>query len=93
MRKGINVVHGVPIDIKPIVGAPAGTYRLRLRARYVARLFVKTATGIRSMLLEDKGESWLARPDLWQATNERRVCRRAYLPGADISKFKSFKFA
>lgn len=92
-RYGTKVVLGVPEEIKPIVGAPAGKYRLCLRAKSVATLFVKTATGIRKCILEDKGDSWLVRPDLYQARNERRIECRAYLPGADIGKFKSFSFA
>ncbi len=90
--RGLKIVHGVPLEIKPISGAPLGKYRLRLRAKDVAKLFVKTATGIRALLLEDKGDSWLARPDLWVSENERHVRRRAWLPGADIRKFKGFSF-
>lgn len=43
---------------KPILGAPEGKQRLRMRHRCEARLFVKTADGIRCFVLQDCGDHW-----------------------------------
>lgn len=82
---GTKIVFGVQ-EPKPIARAPEGRYRLRMRNTTIARLFVKTRDGIRKFVLEDKGNFWLAHPNLEQGANLRRLKCRAYLPGANIAK-------
>lgn len=60
---GMKVVYGV-CEPKPIVGAPDGRQRLRMRSNGVARLFVKTPDGIRTFFLEDRGDTWFVNPRL-----------------------------
>jgi hypothetical protein len=67
---GINVVYGVK-PLKPIFGAPEGRQRLRMRNTSPAKLFVKTATGIRCFILEDCGDRWFCNPRLEQGCNHR----------------------
>lgn len=93
ITKGIRVVFGVPAENKPITGAPEGKMRLKFSNQGAARLFVKTAHTIREFILEDHGETWFANPRLTQRRNDRRPVCRAYLPGANIRKFKLFAFA
>lgn len=75
MQIGIKVVFCVPKVIKPIVGAPEGRQRLRLRECKSGRLFVKTKTGIREFILEDMGDYWFVNPHLEQGRNERYAPR------------------
>lgn len=69
-KSSINIVFGVR-EPKPITGAPHGKWRLRMRKNAIAKLFVKTADGIRSFILEDKGYSWFANPRFEQGRNLR----------------------
>lgn len=86
IQRGLRVVCGVPADIKPITGVPEGKMCLRLRGDAIAQLFVRTKTGTRKMLLEDKGDTWLARADMTVAQNIRRPRTAAWLPGANVSR-------
>lgn len=54
---GIRVVWGVR-GPKPIIGAPAGKQRLRMRGREPAKLFIKTSDGIRCFHIKDEGDHW-----------------------------------
>ncbi len=67
----IRVVFGVPKEIKPIVNAPAGKQRLRLRNKCAAQLFVKTLEGIRHFVLVDDGDVWRVDYALEQGRNKR----------------------
>ena len=93
IRIGLPVVWGCPIELKPITGAPEGKMRLKFSNNGPARLFVKTASAIREFILEDHGETWFANPRLTQRRMERRPVCRAFLPGANLRKFKLFAFA
>jgi hypothetical protein len=55
--RGINVVYGIR-EPKLIVGAPEGRQRLRMRNNSPAKLFVRTADGIRQFVLQDLGDRW-----------------------------------
>jgi hypothetical protein len=72
-----NIVNGASKcvwgvqDPKPIVGAPPGRQRLRLRNKDVARLFAKTQDGIRHFILVQDGENWAIDPRLEQGRNIR----------------------
>lgn len=68
--RGIKVVWGVR-EPKPIVGAPEGRQRLRMRNTSFVKLFVKSATGIRCFGLIDEGDTWRVDPKLEQGRNER----------------------
>jgi hypothetical protein len=59
MKAGVKIVHGVR-EPKPIIGAPEGRQRLRMRSDSIAKLFVKTSDGIRQFVLEDCGQTWRA---------------------------------
>ena len=63
-----KIVWGVQ-PVRPIVGAPDGKQRIRLRPKSVATLFVKTADGIRQFYLEHDGENW--RPGIERGRNFR----------------------
>lgn len=66
-----KVVVGVPMDIKPIIGAPDGQQRIRLRNTSVGKVFIKTADGIRCFILADCGSHWAP---IWeQARNARPI--------------------
>lgn len=67
---GVRVVFGVR-PAKPILGAPAGKQRLRMRNHDAARLFVRNETGIREFVLEDGGDAWWATPRMEQGANMR----------------------
>lgn len=67
---GKKVVCGVH-PLKPIIGAPEGKQRLKMRNIGVAKLFVRTPSGIRSFELEDKGDHWLCGQQLAQGLNQR----------------------
>lgn len=71
VRRAINVVFGVQ-PIKPIIGAPEGRQRLKLRNTAAARLFIKTPDGIRCWVLEDGGDHWIVSPRLEQGRNLRK---------------------
>lgn len=60
--RGTNIVFGVR-DPKPVVGAPEGRQRIRMRLKDAARLFVKTADGLRGFYLSDEGDSWSVRSE------------------------------
>ena len=63
-----NAVYGV-MPTKPLANFPAGRIRLRLRNTDFARVFVKTATGIRQFIVRDAGDTW--EPLFEQGRNER----------------------
>ncbi len=63
-----NVVFGIPDEIKPLEGFPVGRVRLRLRPKEFAKAFVKTPTGIRQFLVEEKDGKWI--PAYEQGCNE-----------------------
>lgn len=63
-----NVVFGIPDEIKPLEGFPAGRVRLRLRSKEFAIAFVKTNCGIRSFFLVEKEDKW--RPYIERGRNE-----------------------
>lgn len=67
---GKKVVFGVR-EPKPITGAPEGRQRLRMRNTSLARLFVKTDSGIRHFILEDKEDTWFCNPQMEQGRNVR----------------------
>ena len=67
---GVKIVFGVR-EPKPIVGAPAGKQRLRMRNGCSASLFIKTADGIRNFSLVDMGETWFCDPTLEKGRNLR----------------------
>lgn len=56
--KGTKVVHGIPAEIKPIVGLPDGKRRFRFRNAHVGVVFVRTETTIEHFKLTDNGETW-----------------------------------
>lgn len=66
-----SVVWGVQ-PIKPIVNAPAGKQRIRMRNRDCARLFVRDGDSIRHFILEDCGDFWRVNPSLEQGANYRK---------------------
>lgn len=70
-QRGFKIVFGVR-EPKPIIGAPAGRQRLRMRNTSTARLFVKSETGIRSFALIDMGHHWYCDPKLEQGRNVRQ---------------------
>lgn len=86
IRKGLRVVCGLQEQLKPIAGVPEGKMRLRLRRDALAQLFVRTRDGLRTFLLEDRGDVWFARGDLIQSANIRRPHTIVYLPGADLKR-------
>lgn len=55
---GEKIVWGSTVEIKPITNTPEGRQRLRLRHKRVAKLYVKTATGIKGFYVLDKGDHW-----------------------------------
>ena len=55
---GVKGVFGVPKELRPIVGAPEGKQRLRLRTAQFAEFYVKNDTGIRRFHLRDDTEHW-----------------------------------
>lgn len=67
---GMKVVWGVR-EPKPIFGAPEGQHRLRMNKSEFAKLFVRTANGIRQFGLEDCGDRWFCNPKLEQRANIR----------------------
>lgn len=71
-----NVVFGIPDEIKPLEGFPAGRVRLRLRPSEFVKAFVKTPTGIRKFFVEEKDGKWF--PAYEQGRNET-------LPAAKIA--------
>ena len=70
ISRGIPIVFGVK-NPKPIVGAPEGRQRLRMRNTQAAKLFVKTANGIRSFVLKEDGDHWAVALELEQGANYR----------------------
>lgn len=56
---GRKFVFGIQ-PMKPIVGAPEGRQRVRMRNTRVAWLHVRTADGFQHFLLEDLGDVWRA---------------------------------
>ena len=91
--RGPKLVFDIPAETKPIANLPAGKVRLVFRTNAMGKAVVRTETGVREMMLEDKGEHWIARPDLWCREKFNRVRRIAHLPGANIRAFKLFSFA
>lgn len=85
INKGIKVVFGVR-ERKPISCVPIGRTKLVMKNNDIAKLFVKTKTGIRVFILEDLGDTWLAKETLLRRITERIIRRIAYLPRADVSK-------
>lgn len=65
-----RVVLGVQ-ELKPIIGAPDGRQRIRMRNTAVAKLFVRDAIGIRCFILADCGTHWT--PVWEQARNARPI--------------------
>ena len=63
IERAPKLVWGV-CDSKPIVGAPHGRKRLRMRGNDAARLFVKSNGIIRHFVLEDLGDRWFCNPGL-----------------------------
>lgn len=71
MVKGnTKIIFGVR-EPKPIVGAPEGRQRIRMRNKSFAKLFVKTSNGIRCFILQDGGDHWFVTPELEQGRNVR----------------------
>jgi hypothetical protein len=69
---GWNVVMDVPRNCKRIIDIPAGArIRLRLRAGHFAKVFVRTANGLQSYLVEDVGQFW----KLGQLLGENRTLK------------------
>ena len=67
-----TIIHGIPAEVKPIKGLPSGTrYRLQLRARDVAHVYVKTADGIAKHLVRLDGKDWILGPCV--GVNRRNV--------------------
>jgi hypothetical protein len=63
-------IRGVPLASKPIKGVPVGAkVRCRFRNNDWARIFIKTAAGIRHFILVDCGDEWGF--DYEQGRNER----------------------
>lgn len=71
IQKGIKVDSGVR-EPKPIVGAPEGRQRLRMRNTSAARLFVKTSDGTRCFILLDDGDTWRVDEKMEQGRNLRK---------------------
>jgi hypothetical protein len=67
---GKELVWGVR-EPKPITGAPSGRYRLRMRNRSIAVLFVRTPSSIRVFALLDNGDHWTPAYELEQGRSER----------------------
>ena len=63
-----RVIIGVR-EPKPIVGAPPGRQRLRMRYNRAVELFVKSAEGIRRFILEDRNDHWFCNPRLERGCN------------------------
>ena len=91
--RGPKIVFDIPAETKPIANLPAGKVRLVFRTNSMAKAVVRTASGVREMMLQDNGDHWIARPDLWCREKFNRVRRIAHLPGANIRAFKLFSFA
>ena len=91
-RVGIKIVMQRPETIPPISNLPAGKVRISFQPGQFAKAIVRTATGIRAMVIEDCGSEWKARPDLWCREKVTAVRRVANLPGANIRKFRLFAF-
>lgn len=68
VKGNTKIVFGVQ-EPKPIRGAPAGRQRIRMRNKSGAKLFVKTADGIRCFIIEDGGDHWFVDPKLEQGRN------------------------
>jgi len=67
----VPVIWGVKPN-RPIRGAPTGRQRLQLRRDEAAKLFIRTASGIRCFVLEDRGDHWFCNPALEQGSNARK---------------------
>ena len=94
--KGINLVMAPPDSypgLPPIENCPAGEAKVIFSRNDLAKLVVVTKESIRSMFLENCGSFWRARPDLWQNARMSVTRRKACLPGADLRKFKLFRWA
>ena len=69
---GLKAVLGIR-DLRPIVGAPEGKQRIRMRVNDFARLYVRTADGLRAFILTDNGDTWGVR----EIASVRRIGRRS----------------
>lgn len=67
-KNSFKPVFGIQ-EPQPIVGAMPGKLRIRMRAKDVAKLFIKTEDGIRCFILKDCGDHWS--PELEMARNHR----------------------
>ena len=68
---GRRIVFGVRPPL-PIINAPPGRQRLKMRNKSAARLYVKTDSSIREFVLEDRGDHWFVDPKLEQGSNHKQ---------------------
>jgi hypothetical protein len=59
---GTPLVYGV-CDLKPIIGAPIGRKKIRMRPKVPALLFVSNGMGVRRFLLINAGDKWFRGPE------------------------------
>ena len=64
-HQGVKLVIHRPETIPPIENVPPGKVRLCFARHTIAQLIVRTPESIRVMPLEDCGDHWKARPDLF----------------------------
>jgi hypothetical protein len=60
---GTPCVFGIQ-PIKPLIGFPEGKAKIRLRSNGLAKVFIKTPTGVRQFIPEEKDGSWHPRAEI-----------------------------
>jgi len=76
-NRGLKVIWGSEVTIKPIRNAPDGRQRLRLRRKREARLFVKTSNSIREFALKDSGDFWEPALEIGSNHKLKSLCQTA----------------
>jgi hypothetical protein len=58
---GVRVVWGIPMELKPVTGLsemPHFHFRLKLRPKAPASVYMRTEDGLREFILKDCGDHW-----------------------------------
>jgi len=56
-------VYGIQ-PVKPLIGFPEGKVKIRLRSNDFAKVFIKTQSGVRQFIPEEKDGAWHPRAEL-----------------------------
>lgn len=59
IQKGIHLVIGIPLVVKPLVLFPEGKKRIRMRNNDAVRVFVKTKDGITEYVIKECEGGWM----------------------------------